>query len=291
MRKMKIICIFAGQYKELLDMKKIGFVAIMLCLLFAACDKDTQYFTMEYPIAGDYTRLEVSSAFDVVVCDTVASAVVTTSARMQQYVVVKVEDGVLTIKLRPNLVISRRGAKVLLPRNEQLCEVDLSGSSTFVGDLMGENVELDISGSSDFEGTVRATQVEMDLSGASSFTGSINSEKVAMDLSGSSEMTGRIDATTIELEAIGSSTVKAEGSCLDLLDLDLSGSSEFLSPQMDCRKVTGELSGSSDADFNVCESLRVALSGSSHIVYGVPTGCTPTVNCSTSGSSSVNTRQ
>ena len=277
------------QIKQL-PMRKIIVMLLLLCGLCAACEKDTQIFTMEYPITGDYTRLEVSGAFDVVVCDTVTDAVVTTSARMQQYVVVKVEDGVLTIKFRPNLAISNKDAKVLLPSNEQLCEVDLSGSSTFVGDLLGGNVELDLSGASDFNGTVRATKVEMDLSGASLFKGTINSEKVVMDLSGASVMNGKIDANTIELEASGASTVKAEGSCLDSLELDLSGASDFLSPMMDCRIATGELSGSSEADFNVCESLRVTLTGSSHIVYGIPSGCAPSVNCSTSGSSTVNTR-
>ena len=207
------------QIKQL-PMRKIIVMLLLLCGLCAACEKDTQIFTMEYPITGDYTRLEVSGAFDVVVCDTVTDAVVTTSARMQQYVVVKVEDGVLTIKFRPNLAISNKDAKVLLPSNEQLCEVDLSGSSTFVGDLLGGNVELDLSGASDFNGTERATKVEMDFSGASLFKGTINSEKVVMDLSGASVMNGKIDANTIELEASGASTVKAEGSCLDSLELD-----------------------------------------------------------------------
>ena len=87
-------------------MKKVGLMLFALCVLFVACEKDENYFTMKYPIAGDYTKLDVSGAFDVVVCDTVAEAVVTTSERVQRYVVVKVEDGVLTIYWRPE---GRRG--------------------------------------------------------------------------------------------------------------------------------------------------------------------------------------
>ena len=272
-------------------MKKAGLLLIALCMLFVACEKEKNDFTMKYPIAGDYTKLDVSHAFDVVVCDTVTEAVVTTSERMQRYVVVKVEDGVLTIKLRPNLAIRSRDAKVLLPRNEKLCEVELSGASSFTGDLKGDKVEVDLSGASDFYGSLQGvTKVEMDLSGASNFKGAVQGQDVDIDLSGSSDIEGSIEADNIKVDASGASQVEVTGSCLDNLDIDLSGSSDFMAPLMECRNVQGEMSGSSDAEFLVCESLRVSLSGSSSIVYGIPAGCSPIVQCSTSGSSSVNTR-
>ena len=272
-------------------MKKIGLMLFALSMLFMACEKEGNDITMKYPVLGDYTKLDVSGAFDVVVCDTVTEAVVTTSERLQRYVVVKVEDGVLTIKYRPNLTFHSRGGKVLLPRNERLCEVELSGASSFTGDLKGDEVELDLSGASDFYGSLQGiTKVELDLSGASNYMGAIQGSEVSLDLSGSSDIEGSIDADNIEVDAVGSSTVKVTGSCLNYVDLDLSGSSDFLAPAMECRNVQGEMSGSSDAEFLVCESLRVNLSGSSSIVYGIPVGCNPTVRCSTSGSSSVNTR-
>lgn len=271
-------------------MKRTGLMLFALCMLCAACNKENDYYTMGYVIAGDYTKLDVSSAFDVVVCDTVTQAMVTTSNRMQRYVVVKVEDGILTIKLRPNLLLSRRGGKVLLPLNEKLCEVELSGASTFRGNLKGDKIEVDLSGASDFLGSVQGTDIELELSGASNFGGTLQGSNIDMDLSGASDMAGSIDADNIKLEASGASTVKATGSCLDYLDLDLSGSSDFISPDMECRNVKGEMSGSSDAEFLVCENLQVSLSGSSSIVYGIPAGCRPLVNCPTSGSSSVTLR-
>ena len=262
-----------------------------LSMLFMACEKEVNDITMKYPVMGDYAKVDVSGAFDVVVCDTVSEAVVTTSERLQRYVVVKVEEGVLTIKYRPNLTFHSRGGKVLLPRNERLCEVELSGASSFTGDLKGDEVELDLSGASDFYGSVQGfTKVELDLSGSSDFEGTIQGQEVNIDLAGASDIEGSIDADNIEVDASGSSTVKVTGSCLNNLIIDLSGSSDFLAPEMECRNVEGEMSGSSDAEFQVCESLRVNLSGSSSIVYGIPVGCTPTVRCSTSGSSSVNTR-
>lgn len=272
-------------------MKKIGLMLFALGMLFVACEKDSYDYAMKYPVVGDYTKLDVSGGFDVVVCDTVTEPVVTTLERMQRYVVVKVEDGVMTIKFRPNLSIRSREAKVLLPRNENLCEVELSGASSFTGDLRGDKIEVDLSGASDFYGSLQGvTKVELELSGSSDFEGAIQGPEVKLDLEGSSDMEGSIDADNIGVELSGSSTVRATGSCLNYLDLDLSGSSDFLAPTMECRNVQGEMSGSSDAEFQVCESLRVNLSGSSSIVYGIPVGCTPTVRCSTSGSSSVNTR-
>ena len=244
-------------------MKKLVLTLFALTMLFAACEKNDNLLTMKYPVVGDYTKLVVSNALDVVVCDTVTHAVVTTSERVQRYVVVKVEDGVLTIKLRPNLAVRSRDAKVLLPRNEKLCEVELSGASSFTGDLKGDKIELDLSGASDFYGSVQGiTKVELELSGSSDFEGTIQSQEVSIDIAGASDIEGSIEADNIEVEASGSSTVKVTGSCLNYLDLDLSGSSDFLAPQMDCRNVQGEMSGSSDAEFNVCESLRVNLSGS-----------------------------
>lgn len=272
-------------------MKRTGLMLFALCMLCAACNKENDYYTMGYVIAGDYTKLDVSSAFDVVVCDTVTQAMVTTPNRLQRYVVVRVEDGVLTIKLRPHLMFGSYDAKVLLPRNEKLCELELSGASTFYGDLKGDKVEVDLSGASDFVGSLQgATKVEMELSGASTFNGAIQGSEVSIDLSGSSDIEGSIDADNIELEASGASTVKATGSCLDYLDLDLSGSSDLLAPQMECRNVKGEMSGSSNAEFQVCESLQVTLTGSSSIIYSIPAGCRPLVNCPTSGSSSVTLR-
>lgn len=259
-------------------------------MLFAACEKDVELYTMKYPIDGNYTKLDVDGAFDVVTCDTVTAVVVTAPNRLQRYVVVKEEDGVLTIKYRFNLSMRSHDAKVLLPANKNICEVELSGASTFRGDLNGDKIEVDLSGASDFFGSVQGTDIELELSGASNFGGTLQGSNIDMDLSGASDMAGSIDADNIEMELSGASTIKAMGSCLDDLVMHLSGASDFLSPEMECRNVSGTMSGSSDAEFSVCESLQVTLSGSSDIVYGIPAGCRPLVNCSTSGSSSVRMR-
>ena len=50
-------------------MKKASLLLITLCMLFVACEKESYNFAMKYPITGNYTKLDVSGAFDVVVDD------------------------------------------------------------------------------------------------------------------------------------------------------------------------------------------------------------------------------
>ncbi len=272
-------------------------------MLFAACEKDVQKVqkvTLNYPVSGDYYtpnvegtyyKLDVEGTFDVTLSETATEIEVTASEDVQEYVDIYVKDGALKIRYRWNLSLHNRDAKVVLPANASIREVELSGGATFRGDLTGREIDVELSGASNFYGIVQATnEVELDLTGSSYFEGAIQGPEVSIDLSGASDIKCSIDADMIDLESSGASTVKATGSCLNYLDLDLSGSSDFLAPTMECRNVIGEMSGSSVAEFQVCESLRVNLSGSSSIVYGIPVGCTPTVRCFTSGGSSVNTR-
>ncbi|MBQ6068065.1 MAG: DUF2807 domain-containing protein [Bacteroidales bacterium] len=269
-------------------MKKISLLLIVSMFLFVACEQDYELVTMKYPLAGNYSKLVVGGAFDVTVCDTVTSVVVT--SEMQKYVVVRLEEGVLKIKYRPNLSLRNRSAKVLLPFNESLCDVELSGASSFVGDLKGDEVEVELSGSSDFKGTLQGRKIDIDLSGSSDFEGTLLGSQIDFDLSGSSDVMGTVEADNMAVEASGSSCITLTGSCLERMEIEFAGSTDFISPELECKEVTGTMTGSSDAEFSVCSLLSIKLSGSSGIIYGVPAGCSPTVNCSTSGSSSVRTR-
>ena len=251
-------------------MKKTGLMLFALCVMFAACQKDDNNgITVSYPVTDNYTALDVSNAFDVVVCDTVNMAMVTVRGGEHKNVIFKVEKGTLKIGFKSSLFNWYHGpAKVLLPRNSALCEVELSGASSFRGDLQGDKIELDVSGASDFFGNLLGSEVNIDLSGASSFAGEINAENV-------------------ELEISGSSVVKSVGSCTGLLDMEVSGSSDVDAFGLECRSVTAKLSGSSNARISCCESLTGTISGSSDLYYKALPGCQPVVNCSTSGSSEV----
>ncbi len=251
-------------------MKRICIMAMVLCFVCTACEKDySGLITASYPVDGYYTDLEVSHAFEVVVCDTVSKAMVSVRGGEHKNVIFKVEDGTLRIGFKSTLFNWIHGpAKVLLPRNNALCDVELSGASSFHGDLQGDKIELDVSGASDFYGNLQGRVVNIDLSGSSDFKGNIDADKIEMEISGSSKVSGL-------------------GSCNELFDMEISGSSDVDAYGLECRRVAAKVSGSSKVKISSCESIMGSLSGSSDLYYKALPGCNPVVNCSTSGGSKV----
>lgn len=227
-------------------------ILLSLSILFFGCTKDWGTpATKNYPINGAYTKLDVSNAFEVTVSDQVTDVVVTVGELAHDRVVVKVVDGELQIGFKPNTNYSGK-AKAVIPA-AVLRKLDLSGASSFTGDLRGDDVDIELSGASTYRGTVETTELDIDLSGAS--------------------------------DAILS------GACQTKMEIDLSGASTLKAANLSAMSVFGEMSGASDADVTVCSDLNVELSGASTLTYGTSSeDCHPNVNCSASGSSVVKPR-
>ena len=227
-------------------------ILLSLSILFFGCTKDWGTpATKNYPINGAYTKLDVSNAFDVTVSDQVTDVVVTVGELAHDRVVVRVVDGELQIGFKPNTNYSGKATAVIPAA--VLRKLDLSGASSFTGDLRGDDVDIELSGASTYRGTVEATELDIDLSGAS--------------------------------DAILS------GACQTKMEIDLSGASTLKAANLSSMSVYGEMSGASDADVTVCSDLNVELSGASTLTYGTSSeDCHPVVNCSTSGASTVQPR-
>ena len=228
-------------------------ILVSLSIFFFGCTKDWGTpATKNYPINGAYTKLDVSNAFDVTVSDQVTDVVVTVGELAHDRVVVKVVDGELLIGFKPNTMYNGKAVAVI-PANANLSDLELSGASSFTGDLRGDDVDIELSGASTYRGTVEATELDIDLSGAS--------------------------------DAILS------GACQTKMEIDLSGASTLKAANLSAMSVYGEMSGASDADVTVCSDLNVELSGASTLTYGTSSeDCHPVVNCSTSGASTVQPR-
>ena len=228
-------------------------ILLSLSILFFGCTKDWGTpATKNYPINGAYTKLDVSNAFDVTVSDQVTDVVVTVGELAHDRVVVRVVDGELQIGFKPNTMYNGKAVAVI-PANANLSDLELSGASSFTGDLRGDDVDIELSGASTYRGTVEATELDIDLSGAS--------------------------------DAILS------GACQTKMEIDLSGASTLKAANLSSMSVYGEMSGASDADVTVCSALNVELSGASTLTYGTSSeDCHPVVNCSTSGASTVQPR-
>ena len=251
---------------------KQTFIMLSMCVLFFGCTRDWgSPSTKNYPINGTYTGLEVSSAFQVTVSDEVNDVVVTVGDLAHDKVIVKVMYGKLHIGLKPR-VIYNGVATAVIPASV-LHELELSGASSFIGDLSGIDVDIDLSGASTYRGNVIAKDVDIDLSGASTYT-------------------GQIVANTLETELSGSSTATFDGSCQNSMEIELSGASQLKAAHLNASTVRGTLSGASQADVTCCTSLKVDLSGASTLTYGtVFEECHPAINCSTSGGSVVQPRR
>jgi len=227
-------------------------ILVSLSIFFFGCTKDWGTpATKNYPINGAYTKLDVSNAFDVTVSDQVTDVVVTVGELAHDRVVVRVVDGELQIGFKPNTNYSGKATAVIPAA--VLRKLDLSGASSFTGDLRGDDVDIELSGASTYRGTVEATELDIDLSGAS--------------------------------DAILS------GVCQTKMGIDLSGASTLKAADLSAMSVYGEMSGASDADVTVCSALNVQLSGASTLTYGTSSEeCHPNINCPASGSSVVKPR-
>ena len=230
-------------------------ILLSLCVLFLGCTREYGGVptTKNYSINGSYTGLDVSNAFQVTVSDEVTDVVVTVGEMAHDRVIVKVTDGELHIGFKPNTRYNGK-ATAVIPANANLRDLDLSGASTFVGDLSGHDVDIDLSGASTFRGNVDADEIDIDLSGASN--------------------------------------AFINGRCQNKMEIDLSGASTLKAANLNAQSVSGHMSGASFADVTVCSSLNVELSGASTLTYGtISDDCHPNVNCPSSGSSTVRPRR
>ena len=238
-------------------MKKI-LTLLAVCAMLCSCNTDWGAMeTINYPINGEYTALDISNAFQVSVSvrETEQVAAVTIGEKAHQYVQVEVKNGTLYIGMKKWNFVSNEKATVVLPANPALEELRLSGASSFNGTLFGDNPSMKVSGASRFDGTINA------------------------------------NADNLEVELSGASYAILNGFCDGELKIDISGASVLDGTSFPCTKINGEISGASHANVTCCESLKVDVSGASEIEYGTPSEeCNLKVDCECSGASSVHSR-
>ena len=238
-------------------MKKI-LTLLAVCAMLLGCSPTDwgELETINYPINGEYTALDVSNAFQVSVSvrETEQVAVVTIGEKAHQYVQVEVKNGTLYIGMKKWNFVSNEKPTVVLPASS-LEELRLSGASSFNGTLFGDNPSMKVSGASRFDGTING------------------------------------NADNMEVELSGASYAILNGFCDGELKIDISGASVLDGTSFPCAEINGEISGASHADVVCCESLKVDISGASELTYSTPSDeCDLKVDCECSGASSVHSR-
>lgn len=241
-------------------MKKI-LTLLAVCAMLCSCGPMDwgAMETINYPIDGEYTALDISNAFQVTVSvgETEQAAVVTIGEKAHQYVQVEVKNGTLYIGMKKWNYMSNELPTVVLPASSAMAleELRLSGASSFKGTLFGDNPSMKVSGASRFDGTIAP------------------------------------NADNIEVELSGASYATLNGFCDGELEIDISGASVLDGTSFPCAEINGEISGASHADVVCCESLKVDISGASELTYSTPSDeCNLKVDCECTGASSVHSR-
>jgi hypothetical protein len=227
---------------------------------------ETVTWEMDY---ADFTKLDISSAFDVKITRADAFLVhITIDKVLNEYLSVDQRGDTLRIGLEPGTYLSTsQEAVITMP---DLRRLELSGGSTasVSGFSTTKSVEYELSGGSRMELTdMRSGDASLDLSGGSRATGGLVMAKGDFTLSGASSLVLQGSATDISIDGSGASTVS-------LADFPVTNASISLS---DGSSAVVSLSGRMDLD----------LSGASRVEY---IGSPRLGSINMSGGSTVNQR-
>ena len=176
-----------------------------------------------------FTGVDVSGGLDIYVKqDSATSVTIETDANLQQYIITRVEDGVLHIYQENNTSIEGTKGITIHVSNPSFNSFEASGAC----DIRGENK------------IQYANEIQLHATGASNIELDLNAPKVSGEISGASGL--KLSGTTKDLmiNASGASNAKCYELMTENADVDLSGASSanvFASV-----KITGEASGASD---------------------------------------------
>lgn len=175
-----------------------------------------------------YDELKVSNALKVTVSDTARRIYVTCAESIAERVKVNVREHTLYLGLKAG-TRTRQEVQVVLPRNKYLCEVELSGASSFMSDdtLSVREVAFSLSGASTLHAMVLTDELDVDMSGASVATVEGKAAEVDMDLKGASTLEG-IGLTADQVKAELSGASKASINCNTMLEVEASGASTLI---------------------------------------------------------------
>lgn len=255
-------------------MKKHILLIVAAVFLMSSCVKEKLTgveATKTFDVPGWYDELSVSDNISVSFSDQVEQVTVTADEGIISNFEMKLVEGELKMYRKQIFDFLPSPIRVLLPCNAQLREVNLSGTSSFNGDLEANEIEIAASGSSLFKGNLRANEMDIDLSGESSVTAN------------------SLIASKLDLDFSGASWAQLNGS-VENLELDFSGASELRTEVADhiyafaCTNCESALSGASKANLHCDGRIYGSLSGGSEIRY---TGNADTENCHLSGDSRV----
>ena len=199
-----------------------------------------------------FQELDVHSAIEVVICDSVSDVCAQTDANLMPYLQIAQSGERLSVGFRNGVRWSGVShCRVLLPTQPTLADINVSGASSLF-----------------IEQPLTAPDVDINVSGASAIDVVVVAHDADLNISGSSSAMLQGDVRTLEVSVSGASRLlseKQEGMFLLVAD-----------------KVEGSVSGSSVMNVHSDGEIDCNVSGASTIYY---TGTARTHNSECSGSS------
>jgi len=216
--------------------KTILLTGLFFLIILTSCEKETvnvsgEVTRVQVNLKG-FTGLKVASAFNIFVTfsDTEEEIIVEANEDIQNLVIVEMIDNNLEIKLKK--------------------QTNIRGNATMNVYITTKNINYYLA------------------TGASKIT--LESELIAelakIDLSGASIFTGQLNTDILELEAEGASKIDIFGQTGEF-KAELSGGSGLLNYDFLVKNITIALSGASNAQLTVSESIKIDASGASSLTY------------------------
>ena len=216
--------------------KTILLTGLFFLIILTSCEKETvnvsgEVTRVQVNLKG-FTGLKVASAFNIFVTfsDTEEEIIVEANEDIQNLVIVEMIDNNLEIKLKK--------------------QTNIRGNATMNVYITTKNINYYLA------------------TGASKIT--LESELIAelakIDLSGASIFTGQLNTDILELQAEGASKIDIFGQTGEF-KAELSGGSGLLNYDFLVKNITIALSGASNAQLTVSESIKIDASGASSLTY------------------------
>lgn len=140
------------------------------------------------------------------------------------------------------------------------------GSLSLLGGPDG--FEADLEGASQLKAPIfGGGDVNLELSGSSSYRGEITAGDVRLELSGASMIESRVGCRVIDVLASGSSMVNLRGKATEEASLDVSGASTVSAMGFKSPNVVGDVTGCSMVEIDCLENIELDISGVSTVTY------------------------
>lgn len=209
------------------------FVAALLLSVLSSCRfgciKGSGHQITEQHKGGDFTRLDISGSFRVVLKqDSSLNVAVTADDNLMKYVHINMDGDRLRIYSKKNLCGS--GEMVLNIGVKNLEEIKASGGINLVT-----------------EGKLTTKDLRFNLNGASKVDMELNADNVVTEGNGSTEMNLRGQATSHKIEFAGSGKINALDFVVGSYDIETTGASE--------------------CNINVLKDLNVNTTGAADVKY------------------------